>query len=186
VLVIFLLFPVLGIIAALALAISEGTLTPAAFSTPLPVTDAPYQIISLLDKPAPDFVLDSLDGESHRLSDYQGQIVFVNFWATWCPPCREELPAFMAFSEDPASKGAVILAVNTAETPEQIRQYFSENGITGLTVLLDSQLEAYTAYDIQVMPTTFVIDQTGVIRQRHFGALTLDDLYDYVDRLTTP
>ncbi len=182
VLIIFLVFPILGIIAALVLAISEGSLASSVLPTPLPVTDVPYQTTSLLDQPAPDFELTGLGGQRYRLSDYQGKIVFVNFWATWCPPCREELPAFMEFGEDPASEGAVILAVNAGETSEQITQYFTENGISGLNVLLDSRLDAYTAYDIQVMPTTFILDQSGVIRDRHFGALTLDDLYTYVDQ----
>lgn len=182
VLIIFLIFPILGIIAALVLAISEGTLVGNVIPTPLPVTDVPYQATSLLDQPAPDFGLEGLDGQGYRLSDYRGQIVFVNFWATWCPPCREELPAFMEFGDDPASKGAVILAVNAGETADQINQYFSENGMTGLNVLLDSRLDVYTAYGIQVMPTTFIIDQTGVIRDRHFGALTLDELFAYVDQ----
>lgn len=182
VLIIFLIFPVLGIIAALVLAVSEGRLASNTVSTPLPVTDIPYQTTSLLDQPAPDFGLEGLDGQRYRLSDYRGQIVFVNFWATWCPPCREELPAFMEFGEDPASEGAVILAVNAGETSDQINQYFTENGISGLNVLLDSRLDAYTAYDIQVMPTTFIIDRAGVIRDRHFGALTLDELFAYVEQ----
>jgi hypothetical protein len=77
-----------------------------------------------------------------------------------------------------------VLAVNAGETEADITKYFADNHISGLMVPLDSQLDAYTAYDIEAMPTTFVIDKAGVVRFKHLGALTYDDLYTYVDQLT--
>lgn len=180
ILIVFLLFPILGIIAAVVLALSEtqSANTPA---TPLPVTLADT---ALIDQPAPNFQLASLDGGEVRLSSYRGRVVFLNFWATWCEPCKRELPAFQQFTADHAEDGkAVILAVNVNETPEQINTYFTEQSISGLNVLLDQTLDVYNAYSINVMPTTFVIDPAGVVRYKHLGEMKIDDLQAYVDGL---
>lgn len=177
ILIVFLLFPLLGIAAALTLALSETSALPAP-ATPLPVTAAP----SLINQPAPNFALSGLDGAEYRLSSYRGRVVFLNFWATWCEPCQRELPAFEQFSAQQAgARRAVILAVNVGEQPDRISAYLDARGIVGLTVLLDDELQVYGAYGIAVMPTTYVIDAAGVIRFKHLGEMTADDLAAYLD-----
>jgi thiol-disulfide isomerase/thioredoxin len=177
ILIVFLLFPLLGIVAAVVLALSESSAPPVP-ATPLPVTAASP---SLIDQPAPNFALNGLDGAEVRLSSYRGRIVFLNFWATWCEPCARELPVFEQFSTEQAeARQAVILAVNVGEQPDRISPYLDERGIAGLEVLLDDDLELYGAYGIEVMPTTYVIDAAGVIRFKHLGEMTAEDLAAYL------
>lgn len=181
VLILFLLFPLFGILAAGILALNEQravSLPP----TPLPApTIAPLPTARpILDQPAAAFELERLGGGTERLSAYRGRVVFLNFWATWCEPCQRELPAFAAFAAEAGDTGPVILAVNVGEPAEQITTYLTDSGIDGLTVLLDTRLDVYTTYEVQVMPTTYVIDARGVVRARHLGELTLEALRQYV------
>lgn len=178
VLILFLIFPVLGLIAAVALALSNASTASTAYPTPLPVTLA---VTTLINKPAANFELDGLDGGRYRLSSYRGKVVFLNFWATWCEPCQRELPAFSAFSQEAEGHDAVVLAVNQAETPDQINTYFEEKGIHDITVLLDTNLDVNTAYNIRGLPTTYVIDAEGVVRYLHIGEISVQDMRDYVD-----
>jgi thiol-disulfide isomerase/thioredoxin len=183
ILLVFLVIPLFGIIAAVALAISEGGFggqsivpTPAAVSS---------DFVSLVGEPAPDFSLAGLDGAKHQLTDYKGHVTFVNFWATWCGPCQVELPTLEKFAAQQGEKGAMVLAVNAGETTDQINTYFKQNDISGLNVLLDSNIEVYTAYGINALPTTFIVDKEGVIRYRHFGMLREEDIKGYMDKLAT-
>jgi thiol-disulfide isomerase/thioredoxin len=108
-------------------------------------------------------------------------MVFVNFWATWCEPCRRELPALQAFSQrEQTSNAPLILAVNIGETPEQIAPFFDELGISDLTVLLDTNWGVSDLYQTEVYPSTFVINPAGTVVDFHLGEITLDDLEDYV------
>jgi peroxiredoxin len=181
-LILFLVLPLIGIVFALLVAGDSlfGSRTPAtpALSTLEPlVTPA----ASLINQPAPDFTLAALEGGEVRLSGLLGQVIFVNFWATWCEPCQRELPAFEAFTADPANRGqAVILAVNNAEPEATVREYLTANDITGLNIVMDAEFAAYDQYAVRAMPTTFVIDPAGVVRYVHYGELTLDDLNSYV------
>jgi thiol-disulfide isomerase/thioredoxin len=184
VLILFVIFPVLGIIAALVMALSEASRPQAVNSQPTLEAIVP-QGRGLIDQPAPRFVLSGLDGQSYDLESLRGRVVFVNFWATWCVPCQRELPALQGFQERQGENGAVILAVNVNETPEQIQTYLDDNGISGLTILLDSSLDVYNAYDVRVMPTTYVIDPGGTIRYRHLGELRESDLDSYLEEFTT-
>lgn len=184
VLILFLIFPVLGIIAALVMALSESARPQAVNSQPTLEAIVP-QRLALIDQPAPRFVLTGLDGQTYALESFRGRVVFVNFWATWCVPCQRELPALQAFQERQGENGAVILAVNVNETPQQIQTYLADNSISGLTILLDSSLDVYNAYDVRVMPTTYVIDPGGTIRYRHLGELRESDLDSYLQEFTT-
>ncbi|MCA0456685.1 MAG: TlpA family protein disulfide reductase [Chloroflexi bacterium] len=182
ILLVFLFIPLLGIVAAVALAISDGVVGGQPLATPQAV---PSNFVSLVGDPAPDFVLAGMDGQQHRLSEYKGHVTFVNFWATWCVPCRIELPALMQVAGEQGTDGAQVLAVNVGESGAQIDAYFTENHISGLTVLLDSNVEVYSAFGINALPTTFVVDKDGVIRYRHFGMITLTDVQAYIDKLAT-
>ncbi len=180
ILLMFLFIPMLGIIAAVALAISDGAIGGQPLATPQAV---PSGFVSLVGEPAPDFVLAGMDGKNHRLTEYKGHVIFVNFWATWCVPCRIELPALMQFVGEQGAEGAQVLAVNVGETGPQVNAYFTENHISGLNVLLDSEVEVYSAFGINALPTTFIVDKEGVIRYRHFGMITPSDIQAYMDKL---
>lgn len=180
ILLVFLIIPIFGIIAAVALAINDGAFGGQIVPTPEAVSS---DFVSLVGQPAPDFSLTGLDGAKHQLTEYKGRVTFVNFWATWCGPCRVELPALEKFMAQQGDKGAMVLAVNAGETTDQINSYFKENDISGLNVLLDANIEVYTAYGVNALPTTFVVDQQGVIRFRHFGMLREEDIKGYMDKL---
>lgn len=119
---------------------------------------------------APDFELQTLDGEPAKLSDYRGSRVMLNFWATWCPPCRAEMPDMEKFHQD---TDITILAVNLTETEsnmQQIEDFTQEYGLT-FPILLDEHIEVASLYMIQPIPTTYMIDSNGVIHYKALGAM---------------
>jgi thiol-disulfide isomerase/thioredoxin len=120
---------------------------------------------------APDFELQDLDGQLVSLRDFRGSPVLLNFWATWCGPCRFEMPFIQQVYEDSLGKvgGLVILAVNLRESPAVAEGFLRENGFT-FPVLLDSTREAGTKYNIRSIPTTFFIDENGIIKYIDVGA----------------
>lgn len=132
---------------------------------------------------APDFVLDDLAGDPLRLSDLRGRVVFLNFWATWCIPCRREMPAFEEFMAGQTTDGPLVLAVNDGETTEQIQAFFAEINVSGIPVALDRESTVRAAYSIFAMPTTYVIDEMGVIRAVKFGEVTLEDFASYLAQI---
>lgn len=122
---------------------------------------------------APDFELKTLKGETVRLSDFRGEKVMLNFWATWCPPCRAEMPDMQRFYED---TDIVILAVNLTETKterENVDTFVDEFGLT-FPILLDENLDAATLYRIQPIPTSYLINSDGTIHNMAFGALNYE------------
>ena len=121
----------------------------------------------------PDFELTTFDGETIKLSQFQGQRVMLNFWATWCPPCREEIPDMQKFYE---SKDVVILAINLVETErnkEDVANFIEEFSIT-FPVLLDTDTKVGNLYRIQPIPTSYMIDSDGRIQYKAFGALNYE------------
>ena len=122
--------------------------------------------------PAPDFELVNLEGETIRLSDYKGQPVIVNFWATWCGPCRAEFPEFQRAAVDNADR-LVIIGVNNTSTdqPDLIPGFVEEFGIT-FPIVLDTE-DGTTAktYRILGLPTTIFIDSNGVVNEVFTGPL---------------
>jgi peroxiredoxin len=118
---------------------------------------------------APDFVLNSVDGKSIRLSDYRGQVVFLNFWATWCPPCRSEMPSIERLSRKMDGYDFVILAVSidSFETA-QLNNIISPNHFS-FTVLHDPTQAVADTYLITGIPTTYIIDKDGTIVDMYVG-----------------
>src|SRR5690625_2621225 len=120
---------------------------------------------------APDFELETSDGETVKLSDFRGKRVMVNFWATWCPPCRAEMPDIQKFYEN---KDVVILAVNLIDSrpdeAENVEPFVDDYGLT-FPVLLDKRSEVAGLYQIQPIPTNFLIDSSGRIHNVAYGAL---------------
>ncbi|MFO7584258.1 MAG: TlpA disulfide reductase family protein [Anaerolineales bacterium] len=115
---------------------------------------------------APDFSLDNLDGESVRLDDLRGSVVLINVWATWCPPCRAEMPAMQRVYEDYQAQGFEILAVNatTQDTFANLGPFVEEYRLT-FPILLDVAGEVTRAYRVMSLPTSFFVGRDGVIRE---------------------
>ncbi len=131
-------------------------------------------------KEAPDFTLETLDGETIRLSDLRGKIVLINFWATWCPPCREEMPALQAAYEKHRDEGFLILGVDLQEAPDTVRAFRDEFGIT-FPLLLDRDGAVFNLYRIQAIPTSFFVDPQGTIQVLHVGPMTLTTIERYLE-----
>lgn len=118
-----------------------------------------------------EFAAQDLDGHTIRLSDYRGKPVMVNFWATWCPPCRMELPDFQQAYTAHQDDGLVILAVNQDEPDDVVRSYFyEENGFT-FTPVLDTGSQISRAYGVYSFPTTVFVNPDGVVTAVHQGLL---------------
>jgi thiol-disulfide isomerase/thioredoxin len=116
----------------------------------------------------PDFALDTLDGGKFRLADHIGKPVVVNFWATWCPPCRAELPAFEEVYRNNRDQGLVVVGVDVAESPDVVAKYVSEIGLT-YPIALDASGAATELYRIEGMPTTFFVGRDGRIHDMVIG-----------------
>lgn len=131
---------------------------------------------------APDFELKTLDGQSMKLSDLRGKRVIVNLWATWCPPCRAEMPDMQSFYEANKDKGIVILGVNlttSEKQPENIGKFINEFGIT-FPVVLDAESHVSDRYQVTSIPTSYMIDSRGVIQQKIIGPMNRDMMEELV------
>lgn len=133
-------------------------------------------------QPAPDFSLPALSGETVRLSDLKGQVVLVNLWATWCPPCKAEMPAIDAFYRAHQEAGFTALMANVQEDEATVRAFIEANGFT-FPILLDSQGELMRRYGVRGLPTTFIVDRSGQIRHLQTGAITQADLETIINPL---
>ncbi len=118
-----------------------------------------------------DFELTDLQGKTHRLDNYRGKVVLLNFWATWCPPCIEELPSLTRLQNHFKSQSVDILTIDVGEPIELITPFLEKTSSTDLTVLLDSDGSVHKKWNIYVFPTTFLLDQDGEIRYAAVGAL---------------
>jgi peroxiredoxin len=124
--------------------------------------------------PAPLFSLQDLSGKTWNLSALRGSVVMINFWATWCRPCREEMPSIDALNEIMRERDDfVILEVLYQDTPEKAAEFMKKNGY-GLTVVVDSDEQAAESYGITGIPETFVIDKKGILRRNFIGPSTFD------------
>jgi peroxiredoxin len=118
---------------------------------------------------APDFVLRDLNGKSVKLSDFRGKVVIVDFWATWCPPCRMEIPHFVALQKQYKSQGLEIIGVSLDQGGVQVVKPFAEQNQINYTMLVDGMSVASMYGGIQSIPTTFVLDKNGRIVQKLVG-----------------
>ena len=122
-----------------------------------------------------DFTLKDLSDQTHRLSQYHNRIVLVNFWATWCPPCIEELPSLVRLQTLFKDKPFSILTIDVGEPKELITPFLEQVKATDLTVLMDTEGHAHKNWNIYVFPSNFLLDKTGKIRYAAIGALNWDD-----------
>jgi len=115
---------------------------------------------------APEFNLGTSDGQSVKLMDYRGKAVLINLWATWCPPCRAEMPTIEKIYQEYQSQGLVVLGVNSTfqDEPPQIVPFINQYNIT-FPILLDVNGEVSTLYELRGLPTSFFIGRDGVIKE---------------------
>jgi thiol-disulfide isomerase/thioredoxin len=123
--------------------------------------------------PAADFTLQTLGGEEVSLFDYEGKLVFLNFWATWCPPCRAEMPSMERVYNKLPSDSFVILAVNVNEPKEDVQSFMDEHGYT-FPVLLDSDGRVSSIYQVEGIPTTWLIGPDTTVVGRLVGTTEWD------------
>jgi len=122
----------------------------------------------LIGEPAPDFVLPDLDGGVLQLSDLRGKVVLVNLWATWCVPCRAEIPGLIRMYEQYRDRGFELLAVDYQESPEKVGQFVDEWGMSYLNVV-DSDSSVVRQYRLTGIPESFFVDRDGVLRDLRIG-----------------
>ena len=123
----------------------------------------------IIGKSAPDFTLTTIDGKTLRLSDLRGKAVVLNFWATWCPPCKVELPWFVDYQKQYAAQGLQIVGISEDEGPkDKVAQFVKEMGVN-YTVAIDDNSVAEKYGDVEDLPTTFYIDRNGKIVEFAMG-----------------
>lgn len=135
-----------------------------------------------VDQPAPELTLFDLDGNQVSLSDFVGQVVLLNNWATWCPPCRQEMPEFSAFYDQYKDQGFQVIAVEAGEPEDEVRAFVEGQGLEFI-VLLDPDNQSLTTFQNSTLPNSFVIDRKGHLRLAWLGAINYPTLEKYVTPL---
>ncbi|MBB1490698.1 TlpA family protein disulfide reductase [Paracoccus sp. MC1854] len=151
---------VLALYTSLALAANAGVAGPvdwqAARDAGLP------KLVESEVAPVPDVEFTDLDGGTHRLADWQGKVVLLNFWATWCAPCREEMPSLDALQKAKGGEDFEVVTVASGRnTAAAIHRFFEESGVTDLPTLTDPQMRLARAFGVMAMPVTVLIDAEG-------------------------
>ncbi|WP_251555071.1 thiol-disulfide oxidoreductase ResA [Neobacillus muris] len=131
---------------------------------------------------APDFILTDMQGKKHRLSDYKGQGVFLNFWGTWCKPCEKEMPYINNQYNQFKNKGVQVIAVNIAETELAVND-FAERHKLDFPIVIDKDKEVMNAYGINPLPATFLIDKNGIVVEYYTGQLTEQKIREFMERI---
>jgi len=121
-----------------------------------------------LQQHAPDFTLKSLEGSNLRLNEYRGQVVLINFWASWCGPCRQEMPLLDRLHSRYEDTGFAVLGVNVEGVVEPALDIVQKTNVT-FPILIDDGQRVSEMYNLQAMPSTIVVDRDGVIRYIHLG-----------------
>jgi peroxiredoxin len=124
-----------------------------------------------VDFTAPELALENLAGEPESLEDYLGEVVLLNLWATWCPPCKAELPVLQEYYEEHRADGFVILGVDSQEKPEVVESFITTTDVT-YPIWIDEKGKAGEAFSSFSLPTSFVIDREGTVRLAWTGAIS--------------
>ena len=141
--------------------------------------DDPSAIPAQVDFASPKLTLTDLSGKPVSLDDYLGSVVLVNLWATWCPPCKAEMPSLQTFYEDHKADGFVLVAIDQEETLEVVKPFVAKFGLT-FPIWLDENYLAQRKFNTESLPSSFVIDRTGRVRLMWFGGISKKNLEKYV------
>ena len=123
-------------------------------------------------KPAPSFSLVDMDGKHATLEDFKGKPLIINFWATWCFPCKKEMPELEKVYRERKGEGLAMVLINAKEKKDVVKDFIDKNGYT-FTVLLDESGDANNKFEVFGLPTTFFIDKEGIIRYTYMGEMTM-------------
>jgi peroxiredoxin len=157
--------------AVLLIALWASVWTPSAVARP----DVAGLLDPIPEQPeAPGFDLEGPDGETYRLADMRGKPVIVNFWATWCPPCRAEMPALQRAWEQLEEQGVMLVAVNVGETKEEIDAFAAQVEVD-FPLPMDTEMTVSQSWPMRGLPTTFVVDPEGRLVYRAQGEREWDD-----------
>jgi peroxiredoxin len=132
-----------------------------------------------VEYPAPDVRLTDLDNNPVALSDFLGQVVLYNAWATWCPPCKEEMPTLEAYFQDHQQEGFVVIAIEDGQPVEEVADFVKSYGLS-FPVWPDTKWVATTAFKTDVLPSSFVIDRTGQVVLTWTGPISREALEKFV------
>ncbi|MFK9093133.1 thiol-disulfide oxidoreductase ResA [Bacillus salipaludis] len=131
---------------------------------------------------APDFALVDMQGNKHRLSDYRGQGVFLNFWGTWCPPCKKEMPYINNQYHQYKDNGVQVLSVDIQE-PELAVNQFAERLKLDFPIMIDKDKEVMNVYGVDLLPATFLIDKDGKVVGYNTGELTEYKVKEFMEKI---
>ncbi len=124
---------------------------------------------------APGFTLPDMDGEMHSLDDFRGKVVMLNFWATWCPPCRREMPSMQRLYEKYREQGLTVVAVNQFEDPDLVFEFTGRLSLEPtFPILFDRESRVSERYRVKGLPTTYLLDKAGRIQFRAIGGREFD------------
>ena len=131
-------------------------------------TPSPWGIDELVGKKAPEFTLADVNEKPLSLSSLKGNVVLVTFWATWCPPCRSEMPSLNRLYKEYGNKGLVVVAVSTDRTLSPVKDFLTKHPVD-FPVVMDSGSKVSRQFKVFSLPTTFLLDKNGAILQRYLG-----------------
>jgi len=134
------------------------------------------------DEIAPDFTLNDASGKPVKLSDFRGKVVLLNFWATWCPPCRVEIPWFMEFQQTYGDRDFVVLGISLDDGWKSVKPYVDANNINYRVMIGDDNITARYG-GVSSLPATFLIDRSGRIASSHVGLVSKSDCRGEIERL---
>lgn len=145
------------------------------------VTAENIEVLKVGDK-APDFTLQDMEGTSHKLSDYEGEGVFLNFWGTWCAPCVKEMPAMDRQYQEFEEQGVQVLAVNIAQSDFEVQSFVDRFGLS-FPVVIDKSRSVMNAYNIRPLPTTILVNPQGEIERIVTGEMTEEDIQGFMEEI---
>ena len=132
---------------------------------------------------APNFELQNMDGEKVKLSDFEGEGVFLNFWGTWCPPCKKEMPYIEKHYKEFKDKGVHVLSVNIGESEFKVDTFIRQYGLTFPVVIDENKSVSRNSYNVVPLPTTMLIDKNGVIQQIITREMSEDEIYSLMESI---
>ncbi len=178
--IVALVTPALALIALLAWAMVRSGGTPGGL-----FVNSQLGEISIKEGPAPDFSLTTLDGEELRLSDLRGKLVMIDFWSSWCPPCREEAPALAQTYKDYQNRDVEFIGIAIWDSKDEVEKFVRRYGVT-YTNGLDEKGIIAIDYGVKGIPEKFFVDRDGNLIRKFIGPMGAQDLKTILDELLVP
>ncbi len=172
----------LGLLGLMAVALVVGLILLFINSTSAQRAALPKPKVDV-NQPAPDFQLRTLQGETVKLSELRGQPVWLNFWAAWCAPCRQEIPDLIAEGKKAGDQGVRLLTIDTGEGEQEVRRYLKTSGYSELPTALDQDGSVASAYGVLGLPTHVFIDSQGTVRRVNLGPMSAEAMRRAVSEL---